>query len=278
MRGEQRTRRRQRLALAVQRDTCRRKGCTAVAVALLVASVGPLARPSSAYVRTRPSGRRTPVRWREPSLNLTLDARTLPAGMERSEAIGAARRAAAAWSGVACSSLQITITEGDVASGSNADGLSTVAFRTRAWCLGGIRRVGRCHDPRAAAMTTLRLGRRPRGQGDIPITEADIELNAVHFAWSAAKDERTSGTVDLVTVLLHELGHVIGLAHVCRRGEDAAHRLPSCEAATTAVASSVMVPAGDVAGALTLPLRRALAPDDRRAACALYPRSPRSSP
>src|SRR5690606_33904804 len=47
---------------------------------------------------------------------------------------------------------------------------------------------------------------------DSQIYEADIKINAEHFSYSFG-DEPEVGRVDLESLVLHELGHVLGLAH-----------------------------------------------------------------
>ncbi len=64
----------------------------------------------------------------------------------------------------------------------------------------------RDHDPRAAAITTTFFSARSGA-----ILDADVELN-VH-ALTPFSADGGPGTTDLRTVVLHELGHVLGLAH-----------------------------------------------------------------
>ncbi|OQX69010.1 MAG: hypothetical protein B6A08_06885 [Sorangiineae bacterium NIC37A_2] len=52
------------------------------------------------------------------------------------------------------------------------------------------------------------------------MAEADIEINAVHYSW--AKEEGAALS-PLAPLLVHELGHVLGLAHSCAGLECASH-------------------------------------------------------
>jgi hypothetical protein len=49
----------------------------------------------------------------------------------------------------------------------------------------------------------------PASEPPASIEEADIELNGVHFTWSAGEDAKP--VAPLLPVLVHELGHVLGL-------------------------------------------------------------------
>lgn len=50
--------------------------------------------------------------------------------------------------------------------------------------------------------------------------EADVEINAVHYSWA---QEEGAALSPLAPLLIHELGHVLGLAHSCAGLECASH-------------------------------------------------------
>ncbi len=60
------------------------------------------------------------------------------------------------------------------------------------------------------------------------IVEADIQINAGDFRYSAG-GEAAFGLVDMKSLLVHELGHALGLAHIGEHYEGTvmAHKLPS---------------------------------------------------
>lgn len=86
------------------------------------------------------------------------------------------------------------------------------------------------------------------------IIDADVVLNGEHFRFAAD----TPGAFDTESVILHELGHVLGLAHTCGnpRGEfPSCFSLPPSEA--DAILGAVMAPT-----LAALNQRRALTADD----------------
>lgn len=98
-------------------------------------------------------------------------------------------------------------------------------------------------EPEALAITTL-VYRRSSGE----ILDADIDLNAVHLAWSADAVP-PAGATDVENTITHELGHLLGFAHT---GDPSASMYGGSEP-------------GDIA-------KRDLAPDDIDAVCFVYPR------
>lgn len=112
------------------------------------------------------------------------------------------------------------------------------------------------------------------------IVDADMEINAVSFAWAdlvADPAQASSGAVDFQNTVTHKLGHVIGLAHNCYSTSDGPAPLvdntgnpePGCGSADTpaSVADATMYPVV----ALSDTDRRTLSPDDVQAACDIYP-------
>ena len=96
------------------------------------------------------------------------------------------------------------------------------------------------HKPEMIAYTTIWFDAQGR------VVEADIELNAEWFSWSA---EGALGKVDVQNVVTHESGHALGLAH-------------SLESTGTTMFPVILL--GEV-------LKRSLDPDDAAGLRALYP-------
>jgi hypothetical protein len=176
----------------------------------------------------------------------------------------ATERAAQRWRDA--SGLDISVRADPGASPSvSEDGRTTVVIRTQRWCPDDPSLP--CHDPSRHALTQVYTRPVAGNPSAAEILEADIEVNAVHFDW------RTLPPRSLDAVLLHELGHVLGLEHTCSASslrERVDHRgapVPRCREAPIAVRAAVMYPdpLEPVAGG-----REELSDDERRAGAELY--------
>ncbi len=110
-------------------------------------------------------------------------------------------------------------------------------------------------DPNAAAVTDLRV----EEVGDSwRIVEADVYINGEHFTWTTAE---TAAGVDrsIVSVMAHEGGHLLGLAHPCEI--DPTDGAPDCSEEFPADAT--MYPYYD-------PAQNSLSDDDITGVCSLY--------
>jgi hypothetical protein len=121
--------------------------------------------------------------------------------------------AARAWSypAVPCTSVVFQVGAAEQRRLAAQDGSFRVLFRSQSWCHN--ERCGHLatYPARTAAMTTLY----PES-GDGPILEADIELNGVSFWEGVSPLHPPSGRIpSLRGVLVHELGHVLGLGDAC---------------------------------------------------------------
>jgi hypothetical protein len=144
---------------------------------------------------------------------LTPGDRDLPEGMSASAFHEALADAASAWSATPCG---VTISVGEPASRWSAteDGLSLVAFRAREWCHNERCGPTSTFHPRALAMTT----KYPKGASGAELREADIELRASAFRSSSSSAQTAGRAPSLKTVLVHEIGHVLGIKDACVDG------------------------------------------------------------
>lgn len=125
------------------------------------------------------------------------------------------------------------------------DGVSTIEVVAAGWLVRDL-------PPGRGATTDVQLAREAVS-GHAEITEADVYLNfdEHEFSMGAA----TVDALDAHAVILHELGHLLGLGHPC--GDSGA---PACGDIDE---TSALFP---IYGGL-----RALSDDDRAGVCALYP-------
>ena len=158
------------------------------------------------------------------------------------------------------------------------DGTNTVKYRHDRWCRPPVDGDDEeCYSHSAAAITTLIHVDRPGTEEDGRLLDADIEMNAVDFAFGVDGSSLGTGTLaDVQNTLTHELGHLLGLDHTCwdREGDppldgDGA-RVPLCR--PSAALSSEVVGATmynfQMAGETS---KRSIEDDDVRGGCALYP-------
>ncbi|MBX3275879.1 MAG: SUMF1/EgtB/PvdO family nonheme iron enzyme [Sandaracinaceae bacterium] len=198
------------------------------------------AAPAAAY-RTLADveGSAAPIVWQEPA-----GVAFLPhAGMSAAErALVEAELAAAiqVWGSLSCSAPMLRSSRRDAAT-------VHIGF-VDDWAARGL-------APDAAGATDLALTTRP--DGSVAITGAAVHLNTA-FEWGAHPQEGLGGFRDLRALLVHELGHVLGLAHPCELEEPALSCTPDDEETT-------MHPI------YRGPEQATLSTDDVAGVCALYP-------
>ena len=233
-----------------------------------------------AYVQDHSPKTGAALRWKGGVLTLTL-ARTAPSqDLSESEVRQAVAAALAVWDrgNNPCSSVELRLADGTTDNEVVEDGTSSVSFREERWSRNGAADALARYSANTVALTSLYAKPRPGKPTIAEVSEADIELNAVDFRFTTdgkAVKNTASRTRDLQTVLVHEIGHILGLGHNCamveseRRSVDhLGHRIPLCSAAGNSLRGAAMFPIESLA---TLPLLRGLSPDDRKALCALYP-------
>jgi len=170
------------------------------------------------------------LRW--PASSLPVSCRVgVSAPADADEALtGAVVRALKTWNRAPGSYFRFRYAGRTRATRAMPDGENCIIWVTRNWP----------YKPQTIAYTTLWVDASGR------VLDADIELNAEVFAWSSAGE---MGKADVENAVVHELGHVFGLAH-------------SLESTETTMFPLVLL--GEV-------LKRSLDPDDRAGIRALYP-------
>jgi hypothetical protein len=165
---------------------------------------------------------------------------------------------------VPCASLQVSVAPPAPRWLAAEDGVNLVAFRSQTWCHNG--RCGHLDTFPLSAMAMTET--HPSSARGAEIREGDIELNAVRFRFVAtqAKAAPDELVIPLRAVLLHEVGHIVGLPDRCvREGSHGSHAaVPERGACGPGEAESVMF-----APALNL----ALSELDVAALCAQHPRA-----
>lgn len=149
-----------------------------------------------------------PLRWPLRCVALTLNPQAFPAGMTATQVRGLLGDAVGQWGAARCEgqpwSLSLSLgADAPVAAEYLATGANqnAVVF-VSAWSARGL-------PPSALAITTLTFG---ATSGEI--RDADVQINLTQPLTATTS---TRGN-DLPTILLHELGHVVGLDHSPERG------------------------------------------------------------
>jgi hypothetical protein len=170
-----------------------------------LASILLLPAPAGGYVRERTAAG-TPLRWQNACPIFALDPTENP-DVPHDRLRAALGRSAAAWSdpAAACHSPTVRLTD------RAADNL--LRWRLPGFCDDDANALDPvCLAPSTGAVTTLVFRDAPGDAHDGEILRETLELNATHVGFSA---DGALGRYDLETILTHELGHVLGLAHAC---------------------------------------------------------------
>jgi len=187
------------------------------------AMAAPAAPGSASYGVQRTNTSDRPL-WRDTGcIGMLYDTQTVPAKL-----VDVLDAGFAAWTTATAGCAELAFThELRAYATTDRDGISTLHVRTDAWP----------YAPEATAVTRLAFIDNPSDPDDGKIVDADVELNAVGFALLAPgetvpQDGRTP--MDLLSVITHEAGHVLGLAHDCGTSAEpwprdlAGNAVPSC--------------------------------------------------
>ncbi len=217
----------------------------AVALALAVTTV-----PAHAYLKfgVEVGGRTVAVRWPDGPIAYVVTDRDF-GGISSREFSAAIGRATATWARVP--GLPVSFRDDGLSRSQplDADGRSTIGF------------LDRPDQERVLGATTYLLDAATGA-----LLEADIYFNT-RFRWSTATGGET-GAVDLESVALHELGHLLGLGHSAL-GETEPTGTGRRVVATAAIMFPIAWPAGSIAD-------RGLQPDDIAGVRDLYGALPAS--
>jgi hypothetical protein len=202
--------------------------------------------PAFAYLKlgTAIGGRVTDVSWRQQPIRYFVTERD-GTGVTAADLRGAIARAAATWQSVASATVRFEFQGSTSVPPGGADGRTTLGF------------LDRPDLDRVLGATSFLID-----TTNGAIVEADVFFNT-RFTWSVSP-QGEAGRVDLESVALHELGHLLGLGHSAL-GET---ERTSTGGRRVVASGAVMFPIAMTAGAIA---DRALQPDDIAGVSDLYP-------
>ena len=179
------------------------------------------------------------------TLQLWLVDDGMAADLDSAEA--AVRRAASTWSAPSCTSLTVTFAGRRSTPAAPGDGVSSIELVYTGWS-----RRGFPADRGATTDVQIR-----RAGPTAEIAEADVYLNLEQFAFA----DDLPPALDWQGVITHEMGHALGLLHLCETQQAG---VPEC-ASLVGARGSTMYPL------YTGSSQRGLSQDDIDGLCALYP-------
>ncbi len=192
------------------------------------------------------------VRWASNAPTVYVNERG-SADLATPDLLSAAQSAFAAWSAPSCADLH-PIVAGTTALDTVADdGAAVIAWREAGWSELG-------YSPAQIAVTRMEYVHDSATEWSLG--GADIAMNGENYTWVIEGGMAGSATVDVQTLLTHEAGHFLGLAHPCEVG--GANAAPSCGMLYPTTAPTMTPGYFGQAG-------RTLESDDIEGICFLYP-------
>ena len=213
--------------------------------AVLTLSIGSPS-PALAYLKlgANVNGQIVDVTWRQQPVRYFVNDSGGP-GVSAADLRAAIGRATATWQGVTSATVRFEFAGATSALPGDVDGRTTLGF------------LDRPELDRVLGATSFLID---TTNGDI--LEADVFFNS-RFVWSTAA-QGEAGRVDLESIALHELGHLLGLGHSAL-GET---ELTGGGGRRVIASGAVMFPIALTAGAIA---DRVLQPDDIAGISDLYP-------
>jgi MYXO-CTERM domain-containing protein len=148
------------------------------------------------------------VRWDARLIEFAMHS-DVPQDLWPGDVTAAVERAAATWRETECGEPGISAPKTTTLPAAPGDGVNTIQWIKSGWVERGL--------PRDAAGATDVQYERASG-GEWRIVEADVYLNAELFRWLPAGEGPEPDYRSVLSVLTHEMGHVLGLMHPCEPG------------------------------------------------------------
>jgi hypothetical protein len=196
---------------AGRRAIPKRVACCVAALCLLVSGTAAAFRTGA---DTGNFGGASRVVWESNYVRFRLHEGAAP-GISQESVAQLVDQAFATWSAPRCTNIAFELDGTTDQESELGDGSNTIQWLRTGW-------KGRGYNPDAAGITEIEYEKTEDGVWHI--VEADILLNANHHEWTVGIG--AEGQRDVLSVLTHELGHAIGLAHPCE--PDGALQAPDC--------------------------------------------------